>query len=81
MHYGWQGRGPRAHGHGTSALARPPAAQLCREGGGEGLTNTINRAELAEILAALSLGYTHIATDQMRFAHDPLGQIERDRCH
>ena len=33
--------------------------------GGEDLTNTINRAELAGILAALVQGYTHIASDSL----------------
>ncbi len=32
---------------------------------GQGLTNTIKKAELASIAAALTHGYTHIATDSL----------------
>ena len=36
---------------------------------GEGLTNTINRAELTGLAAAMQQGYTHIATDSLASLH------------
>jgi len=39
------------------------------EPSGIGITNTINRAELAAIAATVTHGYTHIATDSLSSLH------------
>ena len=43
------------------------------EPSGVGITNIINRAELAAIAAAITHGYTHIATDSLPSFH----QVEK----
>eukprot|EP00983_Pelagomonas_calceolata_P028419 890298-Pelagomonas_calceolata.AAC.1 len=51
---------------------------------GAGITNTIGRAELAAISAALTHDYTHIATDSLSSLHLLRKQIlypERHRHH
>jgi len=36
-----------------------------------GITNTISRAKLAAIAAAVILGYSHIATDSLAYITEP----------
>jgi len=45
------------------------------EPNGQGLTNTIGRAELASIAAALTHDYTHIATDSLASLHQIRKQL------
>ena len=54
------------------------------EPNGQGLTNTIGRAELASIAAALIHGYTHVATDSLASLHQIRKQLlypEKHRHH
>ncbi len=54
------------------------------EPNGQGLINTIGRAGLASIAAALNHGYTHIATDSLASLHQIRKQLlypEKHRHH
>jgi len=55
----------------TGADTYPPATSTpsCVEPNGMGITNTIKRAELAAIAAAILHGHSHIATDSLSSLH------------
>ena len=46
-----------------------------------GITNTISRAELAAIAAAVIHGYTHIATDGLTSLHQIKKQLSHPNLH
>jgi hypothetical protein len=46
-----------------------------------GITNTISRAELAAIAAAVIYGYTHIATDSLTSLHQIKKQLSHPNLH
>ena len=48
---------------------------------GMGITNTISRAELAAIAAAVIHGYTHIATDSLTSLHQIKKQLSHPNLH
>jgi len=48
---------------------------------GVGLTNTISRAELAAIAAAIIHGYSHIATDSLTSMHQIKKQLSHPNLH
>jgi ribonuclease HI len=46
-----------------------------------GITNTISRAELAAIAAAVTHGYSHIATDSLTSLHQIKKQLSHPNLH
>jgi hypothetical protein len=48
---------------------------------GMGITNTISRAELAAISAAVIHGYSHIATDSLESLHQIKKQLSHPNLH
>ena len=46
-----------------------------------GITNTISRAELAAIAAAVIHGYSHIATDSLTSLHQVKKQLSHPNLH
>ena len=48
---------------------------------GMGITNTISRAELAAIAAAVIHGYSHIATDSLGSLHQTKKQLSHPNLH
>jgi hypothetical protein len=48
---------------------------------GVGIINTISRAELAAIAAAIIYGYSHIATDSLTSMHQIKKQLSHPNFH